>query len=115
MYYKDRDKRKLMFMFAFIIASFGYLPQIQAVGEFLQYFQGVFNWSGLPMMLAVSIAVFSSLLKLDSFDKSFKIFLLTIAGSIFLMIGSPTLDFQSNHIPRHVCYCNGSIKLFGFN
>ncbi len=57
-YYKDRDKRKLMFTFAFIIASFGYLPQIQAVGEFVQPFQGVFNWSVLPLMLAVSIAVY---------------------------------------------------------
>ncbi len=92
-YYKDRDKRKLMFTFAFIIASFGYLPQIQAAVKVVQHFPGVFNWSVLPLMFAVSIAVFSSLLKLDSFDKSFKIFSLTLAGSIFLMIGPPTLDF----------------------
>ncbi len=85
-YYQDRDKRKLMFTLAFAFASFGYLLEIQPSWEGIQALERFFTWSVLPMMCAVSIAVFSSLLKLEHFDKPFKFFLLTLAGSIFLMI-----------------------------
>jgi len=81
-----RDKRKLMFTLAFSFASFSFLSEIQTDWEGIQAFERFFTWSVLPLMWAVSIAVFSSLLKLERFDKPFKIFLCTLAGSIFLMI-----------------------------
>ena len=92
-YRKDRDKRKLMFMLAFAFASFGYLAEIQHGWEGIQALERLFNWSVLPLMLSLTIAVFSSLLNLECFDKPFKIFLLTLAGSIFMMIVPLPMDF----------------------
>ena len=61
-YFQDRDKRKLMFTLAFAFASFGYLSEIQPGWEGIQALERFFTWSVLPMLCAVSIAVFSSLL-----------------------------------------------------
>jgi len=92
-YRKDRDKRKLMFMLAFAFASFGYLAEIQSGWEGIQALERLLHWSVLPLMSSLMIAVFSSLLNLEDFDKPFKIFLLTLVGSIFMMIFPLPIDF----------------------
>jgi len=92
-YHKDRDKRKLMFTLAFAFASFGYLAEIQLGWEGIQALERLFHWSVLPLMSSLTIAVFSSLLNLEDFDKPFKIFRLTLAGSIFMMIVPLPMDF----------------------
>ena len=86
MYYKDRDKRKLMFLLSFAFSSVYFLAEIETGLELIQRFNNFFTWSVFPMMWAFSIAVFSSVLKLKNFDKPFKIFLFILAASIFMMI-----------------------------
>ena len=86
MYHKDKDKRKLMFTLGFAFSSFYFISQIQTGWEITQQFENFSAWSVFPMIWALSIAVFSSLLKLKNFDKSFKIFLFTLIPSIFIMV-----------------------------
>ena len=85
-YHKDRDKRKLMFALSLAFASFSYLPEIPLGWESTEALKGLLRWSVLPIISSVSIAVFSSFLKLKNFDKPFKIFLFTLVASIIMMI-----------------------------
>ncbi|MHC3128872.1 MAG: hypothetical protein IBV52_02195 [Candidatus Bathyarchaeota archaeon] len=80
-------------MLAFAFASLGYLAEIQHGWEGIQALERLFNWSVLPLMSSLMIAVFSSLLNLEDFDKPFKIFFLTLVGSIFMMIVPLPMDF----------------------
>ncbi|MFH1547587.1 MAG: PAS domain-containing protein, partial [bacterium] len=85
-YHKDRDKRKLMFAWALAFASITYLSEIPLGLESTEAFRVLLRWSVLPIISAVSIAVFSSFLKLKNFDKQFKIFLLILVASVIMMI-----------------------------
>ena len=86
MYHKNGDKRKLMFTLAFAFSSCYFLAKIQTGWEVIQRFDNFFTRSVFPLIWALLIAVFSSLLKLKNFDKPFKIFLVTLTASIFMMI-----------------------------
>jgi len=79
LYYKDRDKRKLMFALAFAFAAFGYLYTMQIIERF-------YSWADLPIISALFIAGLSSFLRLKNFDKLFKAFLFILAASIFMVI-----------------------------
>lgn len=101
LYHKDRDMRKLMFIVAFVFASFSYVSML--IGwERIQMVERLYYWSALPILSAVSIAVLSSLLKLEDFDKPFKAFLFAVATSIFMIIvplpWKPTFLFQGMSI-----------------
>lgn len=85
-FYKDRDKRKLMFMLAYAFASLSYLPMIQTGWKSIWIMEKIFQWGSLPIVFAVSIAVLSSLLKLKDFDKPFKAFLFILGASISMIV-----------------------------
>jgi len=44
LFYKDRDKRKLMFMLAFAVASLSYLPKLQTGWESIQALKNLCHW-----------------------------------------------------------------------
>ena len=90
---QDKDKRKLMFVSALAFASINHLPEIQ-LWKSTETLKGVLRWSVLPIISAVSIAVFSSLLKLKNFDKIFKIFLFTLIAPIIMI----NVQLPANHI-----------------
>lgn len=82
---KDGDKRKLMFMLAFISALLSYLVRAHEGWENIAVMEKTYYWSPLPMLSAVLIAALSSLWKLENFDKPFKTFLLILATSMLLI------------------------------
>ena len=88
MYYKDRQKRKLMFALAIGISCFGYLYKMVYLGGGLSFMEPSFQWASLPMLSAVTIIAFSSFLKLKEFDKPFNLFLIPFGISIFLLFFS---------------------------
>jgi PAS domain S-box-containing protein len=56
----------------------------------------VYYWGSLPVLSALLIAVLSSLLRLENFDKPFKAFLFTLAVSLFLLFAPvPVQPFRS--------------------
>lgn len=85
-YRKDKDKRKLMFMLAFFFSTLSYLPLMQPKWKYLWIMEGFLYWGPLPIVSAVSIAVLSSLLKIEDFDKPFKAFLFILVLSASLTV-----------------------------
>jgi len=86
LYLRDGDKRKLMFMLAIFFTSLYYLPRMQTTGESIWIVERASDWSSLPIVSAVFIAVLSSLLDLENFDKPFKVFLFVLAASLAMVI-----------------------------
>ena len=84
-FYKDRDKRKLMFMLAYSFGSLSYLVMMQTGWESAEAMGNLFFWSPFPVILAVFIAVLFSLLRLRDFDKLVQVFLCILASSLFVM------------------------------
>lgn len=96
LYRKDRDKRKMMFMLAFAFASFTFLSKILPELGSVQIVERVYYWGSLPVLSAVLIAVISSLLRLENFDKPFKAFLFMLALSLLLLFTPvPVQPFRS--------------------
>ena len=95
LYFKDREKRKLMFAMALGVACLGYLyKMLQGFGG-LNIMEYSFGWASFPLITAISIATFSSLLKLKNFSTPFKLFLFTFGVSILLLFFSCQNAFYS--------------------
>jgi two-component system sporulation sensor kinase A len=88
LYYKDREKRKLMFALALGIFCLGYLHKMLEGFGGIAVIESSFQWASLPILSAVTIVVLSSLLKLRNFDNPFKLFLFPFGISIFLLVSS---------------------------
>jgi len=86
LYYKDRDKRKLMFALAFAFASLSYIQNIQPEWASIQIIEKSHTWADLPIISALFIAGLSSFLRLKDFNKLFKAFLFILAASMFMVI-----------------------------
>jgi signal transduction histidine kinase len=81
MYYRDRNKRKLIFAVAVFVSAFGFYNSV------LENLGGkpIFPltcWLFLPMTLAVLIASLSSLYKIKHFEKLFAIFMIGTATAL---------------------------------
>jgi signal transduction histidine kinase len=83
LFYKDRNKRKLMFAISAFLASFAYysIAANHVLGA--TYFES-FHWLLVPLTLAISIAAFSGLLRVKNFEIPFRIFLFGAAVYFFL-------------------------------
>ena len=60
LYRRDKDKRKLMFMIAFLIGPIVYLYLGMGYGHMEsvpQLLRNIYHWASLPVLLAISIAV----------------------------------------------------------
>ncbi len=86
LFHQDRDKRKLMFLIAFVFSIFVRLMEIMPGWENVLILQKMHEWGGLPIISAILITVLSSLLNQKDFRKPFKVFLFVLATSIFLII-----------------------------
>jgi signal transduction histidine kinase len=86
LYFKDRNKRKLVFAIASFVSAFGFLkPVIESLG-LTPLFQSA-EWLFIPIGLAVVIAALSSLFKVEDFKWPFTIFMIGTSASViaFLM------------------------------
>ena len=82
-YYLDRNKRKLMFAVGTAVGAVGNFYLMLSRVFTSPFFEPV-EWMFLPMAFAVPVAAFSSLRKLESFEKPLKVFLMGSTGSIIL-------------------------------
>jgi len=76
LYMEDKDKRKLMFSFAFILASIDYifmLLDLYPHPNTILY--NLYLVASVPLQIAILIAVIETLYKIEDFDKAFKAFL----------------------------------------
>jgi len=75
LYFKDKNKRKLVFAIGLFISAFGfYAPLIESIGETPLFPAG--EWLFLPMAIAVAIAALSSLFKVKNFQVPFIAFII---------------------------------------
>jgi PAS domain S-box-containing protein len=87
-YLKDKDKRKLVFAIAFLLAGVSYVYlatgylNMESIPLLLSNF---YHWSTLPMMVAFLFVVGVSLLKIKDFDLLCKILLVIVAFSFILV------------------------------
>src|SRR4030067_2540130 len=84
-YCKDREKRKLMFAIALGVVSFGHLYKMLEGFGGLNVIENSFVWASFPLLSAVAIASLSNHLKLENFDKPFKLFLFPLGISILFL------------------------------
>ncbi|MCW4035520.1 MAG: ATP-binding protein [Candidatus Bathyarchaeota archaeon] len=83
MYYKDKDKRKLIFAISFVFTAPNHI--IMDIGwENIPINEGLL-WGIFPLLSAVLIVVISGILDMKDFDKPFKIFLAVLGASTILM------------------------------
>jgi PAS domain S-box-containing protein len=85
LYYKDRDKRKLMFALAFPLAGVAYIPNALPGWTSVPMAEKIYEWAFLPISSAVFVALLCSLFKLKDFDKPFKAFLLVLTSSVIML------------------------------
>ncbi|MCW4001134.1 MAG: HAMP domain-containing histidine kinase [Candidatus Bathyarchaeota archaeon] len=105
-YFKDRNKRKLVFTIGIFVSAFSfYNPFIESIGA-TPFFPSS-NWLFLPITLAVVIAALSSLFKVEDFKVPFATFMcgtLASAAAFFLQLPSIvqvtlTILFMATSIP----------------
>jgi PAS domain S-box-containing protein len=87
-YLKGKDKRKLVFAIAFLLAGVSYV--YLAIGyhnieSMPLLWSNLYHWSTLPMMVAFLFVVGVSLLKIKDFDLLCKILLVIVAFSFILV------------------------------
>lgn len=81
LYYKDRNKRKLVFSFGLLVSAFGfYTPFVESLG--LESLFPSTEWLFVPLSLAILIAALSSLLKIKNFNGAFIIFMIGTVASL---------------------------------
>lgn len=77
-YKLDKDKRKLMFGFAFFIISYSHiyetLPSFFINSNLDLIFENIQHWTFYPLILAIGIATHQQFLKKVKFDKTFSFF-----------------------------------------
>jgi signal transduction histidine kinase len=83
MFYKDKDKRKLIFALAFAFAAPSHIMMDNG-WETTQTTEGIF-WGVIPITAAFLIVSMSSALNIKDFDKPFKAFLIILIASTVLM------------------------------
>lgn len=86
LYLTDRDKRKLMFLIAFITGIFANAPRCIVDWEQIMILRKLTLWFPLLTLFALMIAVLSSLLEQKKFDRPFKVFLVALATIVFMVI-----------------------------
>jgi PAS domain S-box-containing protein len=81
MFYRERDKRKLMFVFAFSFASISFIEKIlPSTG--VSIIEKLYNIGGIPVITAILITVFCGLRNYTSFNKPLQVFLATFFATI---------------------------------
>jgi signal transduction histidine kinase len=81
LYYKDRNKRKLVFSFGLLVSAFGfYTPLLESMN--IEPFFPSTEWLFLPLALAILIAAISNLIKVKNFDTFFIIFMIGTVMSL---------------------------------
>jgi len=107
LYYKDRDKRKLMFTLAFAFAALAYLQNIQPKWASIQIIEKSHTWADIPVISALFIASLSSFLRLKDFNKLFKAFLFILAASMLMVV----VPFPETSAHTFMSYGVGTILL----
>ncbi len=82
LYYKDRNKRKLVFAIAVLITAFGFYNRVLGLFDRTPIFLHD-DWLFMPMALAVLIAAVSSLVNVKDFKIPFLIFM---AGTLVSLV-----------------------------
>ncbi|MCX8177262.1 MAG: ATP-binding protein [Candidatus Bathyarchaeota archaeon] len=81
LYYRDRNKRKLLFALGLFLASFSfYNSMLEILGQ-APLFKST-NWLLIPLTFAVPIAALSSIFKIKNFEKPFLMFLICTVCSV---------------------------------
>jgi PAS domain S-box-containing protein len=88
-YVKDKDKRKLMFLIAYLLSSLSLLYKaILSIGyynlESNLFMQNLFYWSSIPLLTAVLIATIESFFSIKRFSLLLKIFLVVTVFCIIM-------------------------------
>ncbi len=81
LYYRDRNKRKLLFAVGLFLASFSFYTSMQETLGYAPLFKST-NWLLIPLTFAVPIAALSSLFRIKKFEKPFLIFLVGTVCSV---------------------------------
>lgn len=85
LYYKDRNKRKLIFTISIFLSAFGfYSPFMYSIG--LKPILSSAEWLFMPLALAFLIAALSGLSRIQNFNRAFILFIAVTAASIIAYI-----------------------------
>jgi len=94
-YVKDKDKRKLMFALAFLLASFAYIFLSSSYTDFQSehlILSNLYHWSMLPLMTALLFAISVSIFKNKKIDILFRIYPVILIFSLILVFLPFSID-----------------------
>lgn len=84
MFYRDGDKRKLMFVLSFSFASISFIEKLlPSTGLF--FIEKLYYLGGFPLIFAVLITVAGGLRNFKTFDKPFQIFLAAFSVTVLMV------------------------------
>jgi MFS family permease len=107
-YYKDRNKRKLLFAIGIFLTAFGFYNSVITSIGWTPTFP-ISCWLFMPLALAILIAAMSSFLQIKDFDKPFAIFVVGTAVSLFAFFTQ--LPFKTIHVAVLISFMSVSVPL----
>ncbi len=111
LYYKDGNKRKLLFAIGLFLSSFGfYNLMLESIGSTPRLPSA--NWLLIPITFAVSIAALSSLFKIKNFEKPLAIFLIGTGLSIIAFLTQ--FSFESLRLALMVTFMGIAIPILTY-
>ncbi len=85
MYVKDKDKRKLMFILAFIFAALSFVGKIIPQLNEFYFFDKLYSFGTIPIIIAVFLTLLSIVRNSKTFEKEFKAFIFVLLSNIFFV------------------------------
>jgi len=105
-FYKDKNKRKLMFAIGALLAAFGYYNIAANHVLSATYFESA-HWLFVPITLAIPIAAFSGLLRVKNFENPFKIFL--VGTAVYFLMSFTQFPLETLRIILMTSFVTASI------
>jgi two-component system, NtrC family, sensor kinase len=112
LFQRDKSKCKLMFLLVFVYSFFIRVPEMIPSWETTQIVQRIDVWGPLPIISAILIAVTSNMLNQKNFRNSFRVFLLVLAASTFLIFLPLPVNLQPELVYLSVSVATISVSSY---
>ena len=92
MFRKDEDKRKLIVTVSFVFLACSFVVTIIPSLSALYFFGNLYAWGSLPIIISVLILLFSDIVQSKTFEKSYKLFLISFIVTLLIVFSPINLE-----------------------
>ena len=98
MFRKDEDKRKLIVTVSFVFLAFSTVVTVIPLRSSFYFFGNLYAWSSLPIIMAVLIILFSDIIQIKTFEKPYKLFLISFIVTLLIVFSPINLEIAGTLI-----------------